>query len=77
LDFPDDRLAQYGIEAQRPDEFLNFQRTLDEALFLQCVKEIRSRLSNPKRTADAYIEKLRTCQLPVIADELSKARKLI
>ena len=76
-DFPDDRLAQYGIEAQHPDEFLNFQRTLDEALFLQCVKAIRSRLTRHKYTADAYIENLRTCHLPVIADELSKARQLI
>ncbi|MCH9808232.1 MAG: PIN domain-containing protein [Alphaproteobacteria bacterium] len=76
-DFPIDALAPYGIEAQHPDEFLNFQRTLDEPLFLECVKQIRSRLSKPNYTPEAFIENLRSCQLQVIADELSKAKGLI
>lgn len=75
--FPEGKLAPYGIEAQHPDEFLNFQRTLNETLFLQCVKEIRSRLSKPKYSTDAYIENLRNCHLPLFADELEKARSLI
>jgi hypothetical protein len=76
-DFPADTLAPYGIEVQLPDDFLNHQRTLNETLFLKCVKAIRARLSKPKYAVEAYIEHLRSSQLQVIAAELEKAKALI
>lgn len=76
-DFPEKELAPYGIEVQHPDEFLNHQRTLNEPLFLTCVKVIRERLSKPKYTPDGYIENLRSCQLQVVAAELEKVKSLI
>ncbi len=75
--FPAQELLPFGLEAQHPDEFLNYQRTLAETLFLQCAKKVRGRLSQPKYDVDAYIAHLQSCQLQVIAAELKKARALI
>ena len=76
-DFPEEALTPYGIEVQHPDEFLNHQRTLNETSFIQCVKEIRGRLSQPKYSADEYIATLRKCHLQIIASELTKVQALI
>ncbi len=76
-DFPGERLLPHGVEAQHPDEFLNFQRTLNETLFITCVKNIRARLTEPVIEANQYIENLNACQLPTIAAELYKVQKLI
>ena len=76
-DFPADALKPYGIEAQHPDEFLNFQRTLAETRFIECAQEIRRRLVSPTKTVDEYIETLRSCQLSVIAAELEKVKSLL
>ena len=76
-DFPEEALTPYGIEVQHPDEFLNYQRTLNEPLFIQCVKEIRGRLSQPKYSAEEYIRTLRRFHLHIIADELTKVQGLI
>jgi PIN domain len=76
-DFPENVLSPYGIEVQHPDEFLNHQRTLNETLFITCVKTIRDRLSKPKYDAEGYIGNLRKCHLQVVAAELEKVKALI
>ena len=76
-DFPEVNLAAHSIEVQHPDEFLNHQRTLNEALFLTCVKAVRARLKNPKHSPQGYIDNLRSCQLQVIAAELEQVKALI
>ena len=76
-DFPEAALAPYEIEVLHPDEFLNLQRTLNEPLFLRCVKTIRGRLSRPKYTPEAYIDHLRNSKLQIVAAELEKAKALI
>ncbi len=76
-DFPEKELSPYGIEVQHPDEFLNHQRTLNETLFITCVKTIRERLSKPKYDPEGYIQNLRSCQLQVVAGELDKVKALI
>ena len=76
-DFPEAALAPYEIEVLHPDEFLNHQRTLNEPLFLRCVKTIRGRLSRPKYTPEAYIHHLRNSKLQIVAAELEKAKALI
>lgn len=75
--FPAEALEPYGIEAQHPDEFLMHQRDLNHERFLQCVKRIRSRLANPQLSADDYIERLRKCQLVLVADAIEQVRGLI
>ncbi len=76
-DFPDDKLRPYGIECQHPDEFLNHQRTLAETLFIEIIREARSDLNNPALSPDAYVERLRASNLPTIADEIEKVKRLI
>jgi len=76
-DFPEDAVAQYGIEVQRPDTFLIHQRGLNEQLFLQCVRRVRRRLRKPKLTPDEYLEKLRKVELIVLAEELEKVKSLL
>lgn len=76
-DFPAATVEHYGIEVQHPDDFLNHQRTLNEALFLQVIKTIRERLTKPKYDAETYVANLRKNQLQVIAGELDKVRGLI
>jgi predicted nucleic acid-binding protein len=76
-DFPSDVLDPFGIEAQHPDVFLSYQRTLDETRFLRIVKEAREALNEPPLSADEYIEGLRRQGLQTVADELGKAKPLI
>nr|PZN72328.1 MAG: PIN domain-containing protein [Pseudomonadota bacterium] len=76
-DFPEDAVAQYGIEVQHPDTFLIHQRCLNEQLFLQCVRRVRRRLKNPELTPDEYLERLRKAELVVLAEELEKVKTLL
>ncbi len=57
-DFPSDKLVPFGIEAQHPDEFLNFQRTLNETLFLTCIKEIRTVAKSAEAKRDGVLSAL-------------------
>lgn len=76
-DFPASTLNCYGIEVQNPDEFLCYQYSLNETLFLSCIKRIRVRLRNPVISADEYIAALRRCNLEVLSSDLDKASTLI
>ena len=76
-DFPDEILLPYGIECQHPDVFLYHQYNLSETLFIGCIKEIRKRLTNPKYTPSGYIDLLKNCGLPSVADQLKSAIKII
>lgn len=76
-DFPDGILRRFGIEAQHPDVFFSYQRTLNETLFLQIVKEARAALDNPPISRDEYIASMRRQGLQTIANDLEKARALI
>ncbi len=76
-DYPIQALGQFGVEAQHPDVFFSYQRTLDETQFLQIVKEARAALINPPISADDYIGGLRRQGLQNIAGELEKAKPLI
>lgn len=54
-DFPNSILQKYDIEAQDPDTFLRYQIDLCLPDFLTCIKEIRSRLKSPPKTANEYL----------------------
>lgn len=75
--FPPEALAPYDIEAQHPDTFLVHQMTLDPNRFLAAAKQVRERMRKPPCTVDEYLDKLRKANLPLIADELAKSRRLI
>lgn len=57
-DFPLEKLASFGIEAQHPDTFLRSQADLALPQFLGCVKTIRERLKNPPISAQNYLIEL-------------------
>ena len=63
-DFPEDYLAQYGVEAQHPDEFILHLLDLQPAVICQAAEQVRSRLKNPPNTPDEYLETLLRQGLP-------------
>lgn len=76
-DFPDEILEPYGIEALHPDEFVDHQLGLSDAVVVGCAKRIRARLRNPERSADEYLESLASAGLPVTAEKLREFTQLI
>lgn len=70
-------MAPYDIEVRHPDTFLVHQMTLDLNRFLAAAKQVRERMREPACTVDEYLDKLRKANLPLIADELAKSRRLI
>jgi predicted nucleic acid-binding protein len=58
-DFPADRLAKWGIEAQHPDAFLVNQFHLSPPVFLAAVRTVRLRLKAPPTSPDEYLDTLR------------------
>jgi len=76
-DFPSDILADYGMEAMHPDEFIEHQMGLSQGAVILCAKRVRARLINPKISAEAYLEILASQRLPVTADKLKEYVDLI
>jgi len=58
-DFPNDRLAPYGIEAQHPDEFILHQIDLAAGLVCTAVSEQAASLKHPPRTLAEVLDSLR------------------
>lgn len=59
-DFPNAALAEFGIEAQHPDDFvLSLTETFPEFV-LEAARTHRASLSNPSKTPDEYLAKLNT-----------------
>jgi len=63
-DFPLEKLAQYHIEPQHPDEFVFHQFGLNEAAVLNAARRCRARLKAPPIPADDYLLALERCGLP-------------
>ncbi len=76
-DFPRVILDQYGIEAQHPDEFLEYQFGLRPNLVIRAAKEQRGRWKNPPLTAEEYLERLSVQGLVVTAEKLADYIELI
>ena len=66
-DFPADRLAEYGIEAQHPDEFVEHLIDLNQAKVCAAVEEHFQSLRNPPKTRDQYLDTLLRQGLPQTA----------
>lgn len=76
-DFPANSLAQYGVEALHPDEFISDLLGLNSALVYQAVREARTSMKAPPMTADEYLDCLFRQGLPLTVTELSKVTVLI
>lgn len=75
--FPAAELAQWDLQAQHPDNFLQHQCDLYPAAFLNAVKTCRARLKNPPKSAADYIDALRRNGLIVTATMLEGYAGLI
>jgi predicted nucleic acid-binding protein len=58
-DFPQDRLAPFGVEAQHPDEFVDNLLDLDPAAVVSSAQRQRAQLTNPPIDAGRYLDILR------------------
>lgn len=58
-DFPQDRLAPFGVEAQHPDEFVDNLLDLDAAAVVSSAQRQRAQLTNPPIDAGRYLDILR------------------
>jgi predicted nucleic acid-binding protein len=76
-DFPAATLEVFDLEAQHPDTFLIHQRSLDEHLFLEAIRRVRRRLTNPQVDPDAYLTNLGDAGLVLIAAELANTKTLL
>lgn len=63
-DFPAERLAPFGIEAQHPDVFVRNLLGLHEAVALAAVARHRDSLRNPPNSVDDYLDTLLVQELP-------------
>jgi len=76
-DFPAEKLADYDIEAQHPDEFIGHLCNLRPELVCQAAKLCRARLKNPPSKVEDYILTLAGQKLPETAKFLHIHRALI
>ncbi|MES2826097.1 MAG: PIN domain-containing protein [Pseudomonadota bacterium] len=76
-DFPPDILDQFDIEATHPDTFLINQYDLSMGKVLDAVKNIRSRLKNPLKSPEEYIDRLFVEKLTAFGDCLKEFQHLI
>ena len=76
-DFPAEYLATWTIEAEHPDEFIVHLLGLDESLVCDAARTCRTRLSNPAKTADEYLDILASQQLLETVSWLRERRNLI
>ena len=58
-DFPLEKLAPFGIEAQHPDEFIDNLFDLDPAAVVSAAGQHRRSLRNPAMDVDSYLDTLR------------------
>ncbi len=76
-DFPGDRLAPLGIEAQHPDEFISGLAGMDVAKVVQAVRLQRAALKNPPVDADQLLDVLRRQGLARTTALLSDFRSVL
>lgn len=62
--FPAEKVAQYGVEAQHPDEFIMHLFDLNRAKVCAAAEEQRRSLRNPLKTVDEFLDVLLRQGLP-------------
>lgn len=76
-DFPESKLAPFGVEAMHPDRFVECQMDLREAAVVHAAKAQRAMLRNPSKTASELLDTLAAQGLPATADRLREFERLI
>jgi predicted nucleic acid-binding protein len=71
-DFPDNELAQFGIEALHPDEFVMDLFTLDGARVHQAISATAAAWRNPPGTPADVCDRLAAAGLPISAAALRR-----
>ena len=69
-DFPNAALAEFGIEAQHPDDFVLSLIETFPALVLEAARTHLASLRNPSKTPDEYLAELHTQELCESAEAL-------
>lgn len=71
-DFPEEALAEYGVVAQHPDDFLEHLLDLNQAAVLGAVREQRAALKNPPRSVaelfDTFLQQQLAKTVAVLRD---------
>lgn len=75
--FPCAVLADFGIEAQHPDEFLSNHLNLAPGVFCSAVRKVRVRLGNPPYSVEQYLGILTQQGLVATVAELSQFSALL
>lgn len=75
--FPTEALAQYGIDAQHPDEFVCNLLDLAPGPVCLAVKTHRESLKNPRKSVEEYIETMLRQSLTQTASSLRQFAELI
>jgi predicted nucleic acid-binding protein len=76
-DFPAEILSKYDIEAQTPDEFINYLFDLNKDAVIDAVKQHRAALKNPPCTPEQMLESYKRNNLHGLVKNLSAATHLI
>lgn len=76
-DFPDQILADYGIEALHPDQLIDRLLDLDSEVVFAAVKKDRESLKKLPKSADEYLRDLERCRLLQTAVTLRRCREKI
>lgn len=71
-DFPNERLAPFGISAIHPDEFLSDMFELDSAACLLAAQRHRKSLKNPPFNPNEYLDCLLKQKPPSFVNDLKK-----
>ena len=76
-DFPDEALHEFRIEAQHPDEFIDYLFDLDQAAVVDAARRQRAQLVNPKLDVDRFLDVLLKQGLVHTVKELTAYRTVL
>ena len=71
-DFPIQGVGPFGIEVQRPDEFLHGHLNSAPSVFCEAARKVRNRLKSPPFTVEEYLNNLSRHGLVATAAELER-----
>lgn len=76
-DFPKDYMARFDLEVIHPDDFLVLQMDLDKLRAMATFKAMRSNLTRPPVSTEAFIENFVKFGLVRTASRLAEALELL
>lgn len=75
--FPIDIIGRHGIEIIHPDDFIVMQLDIDAVVGLTAMKEMRSQMRNPARTAEEFAALLERSELFSTEQRIRDAAALV